>query len=416
PRPQTMGPPMVYLPLANILHYKLRSLLSAVGIGIGICMMITLAGLSRGSVHEVADRWEAVHADLIVMPRGWADQAADRSGVGLSDKYAEILRERFPDEIQRVTPVLAWVVDMAGQHQRVIGVEPDDWKHLTGERKLLQGRVFDPENQFARWIERQMLSPVETDSGELELFDPSQEDLSAPEHDGLELVIDDRLARAGNYRTDQQVHLAGHDWTIVGIVDSGVLARVFMPRRTAQYLFTGDITKSTMMFVKLREGVSPGQAAASIRELIGQDVVGVDQYRQMFVDRWGMMFTYVDAVNIVALVIAFLFIMVTLYTMVLQRTREVAILKASGAGRGFLIRQVLGESFLLTGGGTLLGIAMAFGAGALIETFKPLLTVSITAEWVVLAILAAVVGALVSAAYPAWRACRVDMLAALNYE
>ena len=50
---------MAYLPLANIMHHKLRSALSALGIGIGICMLVTLSGLARGSVYEIAERWEA---------------------------------------------------------------------------------------------------------------------------------------------------------------------------------------------------------------------------------------------------------------------------------------------------------------------------------------------------------------------
>ena len=37
---------MAFRPLANVLHHKLRSVLSSLGIGIGICMLITLAGLT----------------------------------------------------------------------------------------------------------------------------------------------------------------------------------------------------------------------------------------------------------------------------------------------------------------------------------------------------------------------------------
>ena len=39
---------MTPLPLANILHHKLRSALSMLGIGIGVCMLIALSGLARG--------------------------------------------------------------------------------------------------------------------------------------------------------------------------------------------------------------------------------------------------------------------------------------------------------------------------------------------------------------------------------
>ena len=80
---------MSYLPLANILHHKLRSVLSALGIGVGICMLITLSGLARGSLSEIADRWEAVNADLIAYPKNWGNNIANLVGAAvLADKIA----------------------------------------------------------------------------------------------------------------------------------------------------------------------------------------------------------------------------------------------------------------------------------------------------------------------------------------
>jgi putative ABC transport system permease protein len=230
-------------------------------------------------------------------------------------------------------------------------------------------------------------------------------------------VIDARLARAGGYSLGQAVKTANHRWTIVGIAPTGVMARIFLPRRTAQYLFgNGDITKSTLMFVKLADGVDIGPAAREIAASTGQDVVPLTRYRGMLMEKFGIMFVYVDAVNALALVIAFLFIMVTLYTMVLQRTREIAILKSCGASDLFLLRQVLAESLLLTGAGTLVGVAMSFLAAWLIQAVRPLLTVTITPPWIAIATGAALAGATIAAVYPAWWAMRVDVAEALTLE
>ena len=128
------------------------------------------------------------------------------------------------------------------------------------------------------------------------------------------------------------------------------------------------------------------------------------------------MFTYVDMVNAIVLLIAFLFVMVTLYMMVLQRTREIAILKSSGASGWFILRQVMGESAILTGSGAAAGVGMSFLAAMLIERVRPLLTVEITLKWIVVAAGAALVGAIVAAIFPAWRAMRVDMIEALSLE
>lgn len=404
---------MAYLPLANILHYKLRSALSSLGIGIGICMLITLSGLSRGSLNEVAGRWESVDADLMIFPRGWGENASLTVGSGLSDNYARKILTEHGDIVERVVPVFLWQMKLAGQNQTVAGVDPNDWWTLTGGRRLIQGRLFDPDNRFAKWIERKLLDPPAESDGLIEI---AEADLAHSEHNGLEIVIDTRLAKAGGFRLNQTVFTANHHWKIVGIVPAGVMTRLFMPRRTAQFLFgDGSITKSTLMFVKLSGGVDIGTATGTLKR-IGLDVIPLDRYRGMLIENFGIMYLYVDTVNAVSLVIAFLFVMITLYTMVLQRTREIAILKANGASNFFLLRQVLGESVLLTAAGTAAGIGMSFLAGFAIETLKPLLTVTITWQWLALAAAAGAAGAVLSALYPAWLATRVDIAAALRLE
>ncbi len=405
----------MYLPLANILHHKLRSVLSALGIGIGICMLITLSGLARGSLYEIADRWEAVDAELIAYPEIWGENLTTLSGVGLPDRYAERLRADHPDIVTHVTPVFLWQMRLGGQNQTVAGVDADSFARLVGGRELTAGRMFDPDRRFSNWLTDLLLTPAGEDESN-EPLDIRAADLAAPAHDGLELVIDTRLADAGDYRVGQVVQAANHDFEIVGIVESGGLARVYMPRPAAQFLFgSGDVTKSTLIFVHVAAGVDPAAAARELRRP-GVEIVQVRQYRGMLESRFGIMFTYVDAVNVIALLIAFLFIMITLYTMVLQQTRQIAILKSGGASNAFLLRQVLVESLLLTAAGLAVGVAMSLGAAWAIEALRPLLTVTITPLWVAIAAGAALAGALLSALYPAWRAAKVDVLETLTLE
>ncbi|MDP6546252.1 MAG: ABC transporter permease [Phycisphaerae bacterium] len=397
---------MAWLPLANIMHHKLASALNALGIGIGICMLLTLSGLARGTLFEISDRAQAVDADLIVCPRGWGDGVVTRSGVGLWESYAKLIDKKHGDIVERIVPVFIWPIKLAGQDHRATGVSPEMWHTLTGGRKLPEGsRLFDPDNKFAKWLENELLAPVETPDDE-----PAEElDLTKAPHNGLELIIDSRLASAGGFRVGQKVVSANHTWTIVGIVPHGVVTRVFMPRRTAQYLFGDSIQRCTLMFVKLKDGCDIGPAAAAIKETTGQDVMPLTAYRGMLRAKFEIMFGYVDTVNCVALAIAFLFIMITLHTMVVQRNRDIAILKSSGASDWCIMRQVMSESALLTLGGTVLGIGLAFLAGWIIRTLKPLYTVEITWLWVLIACFAAGLGATFSSLYPAWCASRVDI-------
>lgn len=404
---------MAYLPLANIRHHKLRSLLCALGVGISVCMLVALTGLARGSLYENADRWESVGADLIVFPRGWADKIANR-GVGLSEKYADLLCREHGDLVERTAGVFCWPMKIAGQDHVAAGVAPEQWDLLSGGRPLAEGRLFDPDNRFARWIEQKLLQPAR--AGET-VADLTEADLKAPEHNGLELVIDTRLAKAAGLRVGDTLRAANHDWTIVGLAPAGVMTRIFLPLRTAQYLFgDGDVTKCTMIFVKLRPGVDIGPAAQVLREAIRQDIIPPQAYRATLEENFRIMLNYVDMVNVIALAISFLFVMNTLYTMVLERKREIAILRSCGASGWFLLRQVLGESMILTGAGAAMGVAMSFGVSALIGHFKPLLTPQISPHWMLVAVGAAVLGAFCSALYPAWRATRIDMAEVLVNE
>ena len=407
---------MAWLPLANVLHHKLRSILASLGIGIGVCMLITLTGLARGSLFEIADRWESVNADLIVMAPGWGKQVTTSMGSGLPDRYAELLAETFPDVIESVVPVFVWRVEMGGQSHNIAGVDPDDWAKLTGMDDLVAGEIYDRHGRGTAWLERTLLDRPDD---EYELLELTPDDLGHPDHNCLELIVDERLARAGGYSVGQVVRMANHDWTITGIAPDGVVNRIFIPRRTAQFLFgTGDITRSTSMFVKLRpEAVeSTGPIVQRIENELKVDVVSLAEQRQALMENFDVMFLYVNTVNIVALIIAFFFIAIILYTMVLQRTRDIAILKANGASNGYLVRQVMAESLLLTAAGVVVGIALSFVAQWAIESAKPFLTVTIERQWVLTAVGMAFVGAIVSSLYPAWRATRVDMVAALSLE
>jgi len=403
------------LPLANILHHKLRSVLCAFGIGIAVCMLLALSGLARGTLYEVAERWEQVDADWIAYPQFLGEDVTGMAGPVIPDAIAGALRAADGGRlVQRVTPVFMRRMDFAGQPQTVVGVDTEALPTLLGGREIARGRPFDPDGRCAAWLEEQLLAPA-TDAAEPLVI--SERDLAS--RGGLEIVIDSRLAAAGGYELGQTVESADHTWTIVGIVPAGGMARVFLPRRTAQFLLgDGTITKSTALFVKLRPEASARQAVGRLRAAAGPGVgfLEVAQYRRELERRFGILFQYVDAVNAIALVIAFLFVMLTLYTMVLQRTREIAILKSSGASNGFILRQIIAESLLLTGVGAAVGIALGYLAAWGIQTAKPLYTVTITPRWIGIAVAAAAGGAVAAALYPAWRACRVDLLEALTLE
>jgi len=407
---------MTFLPLANILHYKLRSVLSAFGIGVGICMLVVLSGLSRGSLSEIADRWESVDADLIAVPRGYDEADNDNlitlSGLGVRDRFADLLLRDHGDLVQRACPVFLYKLNLGGQGHMSSGIDAGDWDVVARGKKLVEGRLPDADGRFARWFDRRFKSGGGEDD---DVIGPEQLLAEIAANGGFEMVIDQRLARVTKLRVGDDVTVGQHTWRVVGIAPEGVVSRIFVPKRTSQHVFGHSTVFSTIQFIKLQPGVD---ATAATKTLAGEHagMILVTEYRRKLERQFEVMFKYISVANGIALVIAFLFIMSTLYTMVLQRTREIAILKSCGAGGWFIVRQILAESLLLTLLGVAIGLSITWPAKWGIERAAPLLTVTIGGTYIAAGIAAAVLGALISAIYPAWRATRVDMVEALTLE
>ena len=84
----------------------------------------------------------------------------------------------------------------------------------------------------------------------------------------------------------------------------------------------------------------------------------------------------------IGVVIGFAVVCLSMYMAVLQRTREIGILKSLGASKGFILGIILSEALMLGVGGTILGIVMSYGASRLIHALEPAsLPMVIVYEW-----------------------------------
>jgi putative ABC transport system permease protein len=118
----------------------------------------------------------------------------------------------------------------------------------------------------------------------------------------------------------------------------------------------------------------------------------------------------------VALVIGFIVIFQAMYTAVMERTREIGILKSLGASKFYIVNVILRETLLLAICGIIVGIGISFAARAGLLHKFPLLPVMITREWIIRGTIIAIVGAMLGAIYPAFKAAQKDPIDALAYE
>ncbi len=106
-----------------------------------------------------------------------------------------------------------------------------------------------------------------------------------------------------------------------------------------------------------------------------------------------------------------------MYTAVVERTREIGILKALGAGPGTIVGILIREALVLAIIGALIGILFSFGAKALIMQLVPAsLQVETVPIWWPIAGAIAIVGAILGAIYPGMKAAKQDAIEALAYD
>jgi putative ABC transport system permease protein len=117
-----------------------------------------------------------------------------------------------------------------------------------------------------------------------------------------------------------------------------------------------------------------------------------------------------------AVCIGFLVILLSMYTTVIERTRDIGVLKSIGASKSYIIRALLSESAFICVIGIGVGIAMSYIGRAMFLSSFPTLSILITPEWIIRSALIALAGGLLGASYPAWVASRKDAIEALSYD
>ena len=406
---------MLALAWANLTHHRLRTILSALAVGLGLALFLVSKGLASGSIGEVADRMQSVQAELIILPN--QENMIFSGGAVFGRRYEEHLLSLADEQgpiTREVIPVFWANVKMGGQQQRLFGVHPEQMHLFLGARRVLDGKLFDRAHLLS-----ERLAALRAETGSPNVARHITDDDLA---DGLELVIDDLLRGVGNgereYRVGDFVRVMGKRFRIVGVVELGVAGRVFAPIDTLRHMLNYGEPQCSMFFIKLRDDVDPVGALGFLTRELGSDVRVqlASDYQGLLEKELGKVYMYINATNALALIVCFLFILLTMYTFVLERTREIGILKSLGMTRLGLVGLSMTEALLISLGGVVIGVGLSFAAKAILAARLPLLTVELSAEHLAAAVLIGIAGGLASALYPGWHAARLEPAHALAYE
>jgi putative ABC transport system permease protein len=345
-------------------------MLSAIAVGVQVTMVLTLVGVSRGMLADMANRSRGVGAEVWVKAPG---SSIIGFSTNFSDKYLELLRKE-----PHVVSVAGTLVQPIGGVNSITGINLKDFNAVSGGFRFLEGGPFK---------------------------------------DARDIIVDDVYSRANSAHAGDTVELPNGKWRIAGVVESGKLSRTFAQLDVLQDMSANN-GKITNAFLKLDDPANTKVVIASLKKKIPDNpIYGTEELVSlMSIDSIPMLKNFIWVVVTLSVLIGFLVVFLSMYTAVLERTREIGILKALGASPAYVMGILLRETALLGLIGSALGILMTYGTRWLINTLVPTMTQMIVPDWWPIATGLALAAALLGATYPGLKAARQDAIEALAYD
>ena len=231
-----------------------------------------------------------------------------------------------------------------------------------------------------------------------------------------DVLADDLVAQSMHLRVGKSVHLMNRDFNVAGIVVHGKGARFFISLRTAQDI-AGAEKRVSMVYVRSK-GNTDLTRAELVRSLPNKYIVrSMAEYLTLMTSsNLPELKPFIRAFLILGAGISFLVILLTMHTMVLERTREIGILKALGTSRMGILGLIEVEASLMAVIGAVLGLVVTFSIVAILRHSSPTLQIRISSMWVLRAVLMALAASALGALYPSYRAAQCDPIEALSYE
>jgi putative ABC transport system permease protein len=232
-----------------------------------------------------------------------------------------------------------------------------------------------------------------------------------------DLLVDDWAAKAKKIKVGDTYNLLNHDWHVAGIIEHGKGARLFVPLATLQDL-VGAHDKASIFLLRCTRPEHTEDVIQELRHVLpGYTIRPLKEFLSLMTSTNipGLQ-TFIHAMIGLAVAIGLLVIFLTMYTTVIERTRDIGVLKSLGADRSFIIRALLSESTALCIIGIAAGVGLAYVVRAAFLAGFPTLSILITPAWILRAAGIALAGAILGAIYPAWLASRKDPVEALSYD
>jgi putative ABC transport system permease protein len=386
---------------ANISQRPLRTAISIIGVALGVILVTLFVGLARGMLRDVAQRQANVDAEIRFLSGG--DISLAGNPLMLPARYADAIthgvQPTTEDPDLEPKPPISGVAATSAVGEYVQGsvagigfelVDGIDYAsfirttHLTivQGRGLADGRT--PDTEYEAIVDRYY-----ADSGK--------------DIDGKHVSVGSRIT------------VLGHTFTVVGIYEPSVLARVKIPLHTMQQLL-GGVENCTFVMVKCERPELANQVLEDLRRYYpGNRVILTNEIPALYAQGLVPVEIFLNVVIGLGLVISVLVILLAMYTTIIERTREIGILKSLGASKRFIVMTIEKEAALISAMGVLLGFVVAVIGKFAIEANTRLL-IDLQPRWLFISAVIGILGGLIGAIYPAARAANLDPVEAISYD
>jgi putative ABC transport system permease protein len=406
----------VFIALRSLVANKLRSILTLIGVIIGVMTVIAITSIIAGMNKYVADELSAIGSDtffidkwgLIMSEDDWwealkrksitlEDMEAIQDNCTLCDKVGSNADTRKTvkrgsehlDDV-RITGVTANVVDIMD-----IKVEEGEGRYIS---------KFEEEHNraaaFVGWEIKDKLFPF---------VDPIGKDIKISNKSFKIVGVAQKRGSFLGQSKDDFVH-----------IPITTFFKQFGRRRFGRELSV-DIIVKAVSFESVDEAMDQARAILRARRRVPYDKDDdfgmmtsetlMDLYRQFTSTAYLTMI----GISSIALVVGGIVIMNIMLVSVTERTREIGVRKALGARRRDVLWQFLVESVTLALVGGVVGILLGLGAGQIVAMNSPL-PASADFVWIIIGLFLATSVGLVFGVYPAVKAARLDPIEALRYE
>jgi putative ABC transport system permease protein len=349
-----------------------RTILSVLAIAVEVTMILTLVGVSYGTLDGTARRARGVGADIMIRPPG-------SSIIGLSTAPISDALVRVVAQLPHVALATGTAIQPLSGFDSITGLDLDAFSKMSGGFNYLQG------------------GPFKTDQ---------------------DMLVDEYYAREKKLHVGDKVQLINHEWTIAGIFESGKLARICVRLPVLQELM-GNSRRLSQIYVKADSEANVPQVLQELKaKLPGYPIYTMEEFTSLLsINSVGMLRSFIGVVIGVAVTVGFIVVFMAMYTAVLERTREIGILKAVGASSSFVLSLLVRETILLSLLGWVVGILLTYVTQWLMQFTVPAsLNQETVYSWWPIAGAIAVGGALLGVIVPAIRAVKQDATEALSYE